>query len=69
MPLAEAIAITECRMVLEGLCALKKISRTDNGRLHAPPATGARKRDPQREFDQIMNEEEAALKGKKKYYN
>jgi len=50
---------------------MKKISRTEDGRLHAPAAsTGARKRDPQREFDSLMQEEDAAMKGnKKKYYN
>ena len=56
--------------VLEGLCALKKISRTNDGKLHAPPATGARKRDPQRDIQQMMEEDEGeAGKGKKKYYN
>jgi magnesium chelatase subunit I len=65
----EPVRAAAADFVLEGLCALKKISRTEDGRLHAPPATGARKRDPQREFDQMMREEDEALKGKKKYYN
>jgi len=64
----EPVRAAAADFVLEGLCALKKISRTEDGRLHAPPPTGARKRDPQREFEQLLDED-AALKGKKKYYN
>jgi hypothetical protein len=56
--------------VLEGLCALKKISRTVDGRLHAPPAAGNRKRDSQRDLQQMLDEDaEETGKGKKKYYN
>ena len=55
--------------VLEGLCALKKISRTDEGRLYAvaserPP----RDRDRERAIEQLMEEEEEP-KRRKKYYN
>jgi len=66
----EPLRAAAADFVLEGLCAMKKISRTDDGRLHAQPTAGARKRDPQREFDQLMQEEDATVKSnKKKYYN
>jgi magnesium chelatase subunit I len=55
--------------VLEGLCALKKISRTDDGRLHAPVSERpSRERD--RTIEALMDEDETPAKqGKKKYYN
>jgi magnesium chelatase subunit I len=66
----EPVRAAVADFVLEGLCALKKISRTDNGRLHAPPAATPRKRDGQREVQQMMEvDEDATIKGKKKYYN
>jgi magnesium chelatase subunit I len=56
--------------VLEGLCALKKISRTDGGRLHAAPgATTPRERADERTLQSLMDEDETPVKGKKKYYN
>ena len=56
--------------VLEGLCALKKISRSDDGRLLAVPgAADRRPRERERTVEQMMEEEDAPLKGKKKYYN
>jgi magnesium chelatase subunit I len=65
----EPLRAAAADFVLEGLCALKKISRTEDGRFHAPPAA-ARKRDPQRELDQLMQDDDTALKSsKKKYYN
>jgi magnesium chelatase subunit I len=55
--------------VLEGLCALRKISRTEEGRLLATP--GERKaRDPRQErVESLMDEEDEPVKGKKKFYN
>ena len=54
--------------ILEGLCALKKISRTDDGRLLGTP-TQARPRPEPQGLDQLMEDDEPAVKGKKKYYN
>jgi hypothetical protein len=54
--------------VLEGLCALKRISRTDDGRLLGTP-TSSRPRPEPPSLDQLMDEDEPAVKGKKKYYN
>jgi magnesium chelatase subunit I len=58
--------------VLEGLCALKKISRTEDGRMFNPaperPVREQRMRD--RTIEQLMEEDEELPKGaKKKYYN
>jgi magnesium chelatase subunit I len=53
--------------VLEGLCALKKISRNDAGQFHAQASSRVRDREQQRAFEQLMEEDEP--KGKKKYYN
>ena len=56
--------------ILEGLCALKKISRTDSGRLHAAPgAATPRERGDERTLQSLMDEDETPVKGKKKYYN
>ena len=57
--------------VLEGLCALRKISRTEEGRLLAPPSE-RKARDPRQEraVEALMDEDdEAPVKGKKKFYN
>jgi magnesium chelatase subunit I len=60
--------------ILEGLSALKKISRSDQGQFFAPPAAAARARDRQseaRSLDALLEEDEAETgRGKrKKYYN
>ena len=57
--------------VLEGLCALKRISRTDGGRLFSEPPAQARKpRAEPRSVEQLMeDDDEPSIKGKKKYYN
>jgi len=55
--------------VLEGLCALKKISRSDEGRLLAVPGEHKpRDRDREKTIESLM-EDETTAKGKKKYYN
>jgi magnesium chelatase subunit I len=54
--------------VLEGLCALKKISRTDEGRLFGMPAAPRPRPEP-KTLDELMEDDEPAVKGKKKYYN
>jgi magnesium chelatase subunit I len=52
--------------VLEGLCALKRISRTGDGRLEAPP--GERKpRDRERAVESLMDEHDEPSRGKKKF--
>jgi magnesium chelatase subunit I len=68
---AEPLRASAADFVLEGLCALKKISRTDDGRLHAVAGerpVRERDRDRERAIEQLMEEEEAP-KGRKKYYN
>jgi magnesium chelatase subunit I len=54
--------------ILEGLCALKKISRTDDGRLLGAPTSTRQRAEPQH-LEQLMEDDEPAVKGKKKYYN
>ena len=55
--------------LLEGLCALRRLSRSDEGRMLGIPAP-ARKAKPQRpEFDASDEEDDAPRKGRKKYYN
>ena len=59
--------------VLEGLCALRKISRTDEGRLLSLPRNDKKSKDPKpaRTIESLMEEDddETTVKGKKKYYN
>ena len=55
--------------VLEGLCALRKITRTDDGRLLGTPAPSRSKSADARHLEQLMDDDEPAAKGKKKYYN
>jgi magnesium chelatase subunit I len=57
--------------ILEGLCAMKKISRTDSGQLYASPgqAAAARERVDERTLQSLMDEDDTPVKGKKKYYN
>jgi magnesium chelatase subunit I len=56
--------------VLEGLWALKKISRTEEGRLFATPPAVEPEAEQRRAFEQMMeDDEEQAGKGKKKYFN
>jgi magnesium chelatase subunit I len=57
--------------VLEGLCALRKISRTEKGTLLATP-TERKPRDPRqdRAVEALMeDDDEAPARGKKKFYN
>jgi magnesium chelatase subunit I len=57
--------------VFEGLCALKKISRSDAGQLFAQPVPGrTRERPPaDRSIESLLEDDETPVKGKKKYYN
>jgi magnesium chelatase subunit I len=55
--------------VLEGLCALRKITRTDEGRLLGTPSAGRAKQQEARNLEQLMDDDEPVGKGKKKYYN
>jgi magnesium chelatase subunit I len=66
---SEPVRASISEFVLEGLCALKKISRTEEGRLHLP-ARAARPRDREdRHLQQLMEEDEERVGKKKKYYN
>jgi magnesium chelatase subunit I len=64
---AEPVRAATWEFVLEGLCALKRISRSEDGRFHQP----ARAAKPnERTLQQLMDEDdETAVRGKKKYYN
>jgi len=64
-PLRAALA----DFVLEGLCALKKITRTDEGRILGTPSSQRSKGSDTRHLEQLMEDDEPAAKGKKKYYN
>jgi DNA-binding GntR family transcriptional regulator len=44
VPIEEAVAITECRMVLEGLCAAKAAGRADGAQIERLVAVGERMR-------------------------
>jgi magnesium chelatase subunit I len=56
--------------LLEGLCALKRISRTDEGKLFGqPPAARKRTETRDRDLEQMLEDDEPLGKGKKKYYN
>jgi magnesium chelatase subunit I len=58
--------------ILEGLSALKKISRTDQGQFFAsPPQSRVRDRQTEaRSLEELMEDDEPAARGKKKkYYN
>src|SRR5262249_51647112 len=54
--------------ILEGLCALRKISRSEEGRLLGAPAPSRSRSEP-RAVDPLMEDDEPATRGKKKYYN
>ena len=71
-PAPERAAIAD--FILEGLSALKKISRSDQGQYFSPPPAASRARERQgeaRSLDALLEEEEAeGNRGKrKKYYN
>jgi magnesium chelatase subunit I len=55
--------------LLEGLCALKKISRTDEGRLFATPSPARTRPEPRIVEPLTEDDDEPVGKGKKKYYN
>jgi magnesium chelatase subunit I len=66
----EPVRAAVADFALEGLCALKKISRTEAGRLlGAPTSSAARGRQEARTLEDLMDEDEPAARGKKKYYN
>jgi len=66
-----AVRAAGADFVLEGLCALKKISRSEEGRLFGSnPERGNKDRGTrERTIEQLMEEEELPKGGKKKYYN
>ena len=67
---SDGVRASTADFILEGLCALKKISRTEAGQLHAAagPST-TRDRMDERTLQSLMDEDEAPVKGKKKYFN
>ena len=64
----EPLRASVADFILEGLCALKKISRSDAGRIFGAPGQAARRPEP-RNLETLMEDDEPAAKGKKKYYN
>ncbi|HWB16783.1 MAG TPA: hypothetical protein VG538_10285 [Vicinamibacterales bacterium] len=66
---ANALRASVADFILEGLYALKRISRTDDGKLMGAPAP-ARPRPEARSVESLLDDDdEPAGKGKKKYYN
>ncbi len=65
---SEPLRAAAADFVLEGLCALKKISRTDEGRMQAVPGSTPRPQRREPSLEELM-EDEAPVKGKKKYFN
>ena len=65
---SEPLRAAAADFVLEGLCALKKISRTDEGRVQAVPGSTSRPQRRETSIEDLM-EDEAPVKGKKKYFN
>ncbi|HXT71926.1 MAG TPA: hypothetical protein VN700_19385 [Vicinamibacterales bacterium] len=57
--------------ILEGLCALRKISRTEGGQLFAsPPQAKSRDRQPDpRTLEELLDDDEQSRGRKKKFYN
>jgi magnesium chelatase subunit I len=55
--------------VLEGLCALKRLTRTDDGRLLGSAPAGKSRPQPERRFEDMLEDDEPTPKGRKKYYN
>jgi magnesium chelatase subunit I len=67
---SEPLRASYADLLLEGLCALKKISRTDEGRLLGTPAPPRPARAEARAMEQLLeDDDEPTVKGKKKYYN
>jgi magnesium chelatase subunit I len=65
---SDPIRASAADFILEGLHALKKISRTDEGRLFATPPV--RTEEQRRVIERLMDDDEdEAPRGKKKYYN
>jgi len=66
----EPLRASVADFILEGLCALKKISRNEEGRLHGTPVP-TRHRSDTRAVEALMDDDddEPTSKGRKKYYN
>jgi magnesium chelatase subunit I len=66
----EPVRASAADFILEGLCALRKISRTDEGRLLGTPAPARPRMREEPSLETLMDEDdETPIKGKKKYYN
>ncbi len=66
----EPVRAAAADFILEGLCALKRISRTEDGRLQG--AGGQRShvaRERERAIEALMEDDDEPAKSKKKYYN
>jgi hypothetical protein len=66
---AEPARAAAADFLLEGLCALKKISRTDEGRLFGTPAATRPRSEPRVVESLTEDDDEPVGRGKKKYYN
>ena len=66
---AEPARAAAADFLLEGLCALKKISRTDEGRLFGTPAATRPRTEPRVVEPLTEDDDEPVGRGKKKYYN
>jgi magnesium chelatase subunit I len=66
---ADPLRASVADFILEGLHALKRISRTDEGRLMGAPAPARPRPDPRTVESLLEDDDEPAGKGKKKYYN
>jgi magnesium chelatase subunit I len=66
----EPVRAAAADFILEGLCALRKITRADGGRLHAPASAAQPRlrREPSLET-LLEDDDEEPVKGPKKYYN
>ena len=69
---AEPLRAALADFVLEGLCALKKISRSDEGRLLGTPGNARPQSRPDpRDLGQMLEDDDdgSPVKKRKKYYN
>ena len=66
----EPVRAAAADFILEGLCALRKISRTDEGRMFATPSATRTRPQPDASLEALLDEEDdEPLKRRKKYYN
>jgi magnesium chelatase subunit I len=66
---SDATRASAADFLLEGLCALKKISRSEEGRLFGTPSPARARTEPRVVEPLVDDDDEPVAKGKKKYYN